>query len=664
MSNIFGKIIQKIGVVVQAGGILNIENFNIESHQGLSRPRNEKLLLNQVRKEIYNRLEQSLHFHFINLDLESRPQLVVRSWDIEIKIGIKDSELLPKGTSILDVFNREDIGGRLLILGDPGSGKTIAQLELAKALLNEYVYADPEFPIPVLFHLASWSNNSSLYDWLIAELKAKYGVRPDISAKWLDNRKLLLLLDGLDELRAEFQKPCIEAINSFMSSEELPEYVVVCCRSKEYNILKTRLQLNGAIQLQSLTSEKIQAYLSEINKSSLWSLISADYQLLDLVKTPLMLTITALAYQEAVSEEWQKENIEEKRQILLNAYVRRMINPVSGSRIYKAKKIPTQKLTLKWLIWLAQQLESQAQSEFLIENIQPGQIGDGRQITKYLIILGSICFWLITLIMGLGNLLILAIINPESISSAFQSSSLISIIKNPYTLLWPIIHILFCIILAVVSTIMTVHFHIGNRNYIVNVQPNESLNFSVKNANKSIGSYLHSSLTNPAVFIYRFLLFAISIIFVGLKGFVLLTLFGMVYAWTANGFIGVEVAEKKFPNQGIILTLQNVLFFSALTSILLFPSIIIWQPNLGLIEASLFSLMSGFVWGGMRYARPAIQHFVIRLMLIYHGQAPWNYARFLDYCKERLLLQRVGGRYQFIHKSFQEYFAAMAFERF
>jgi len=36
---------------------------------------------------------------------------------------------------------------------------------------------------------------------------------------------------------------------------------------------------------------------------------------------------------------------------------------------------------------------------------------------------------------------------------------------------------------------------------------------------------------------------------------------------------------------------------------------------------------------------------------------PWNYARFLNFCTEKLLLQRVGGRYRFVHKLVQDYFA-------
>ena len=68
-----------------------------------------------------------------------------------------------------------------------------------------------------------------------------------------------------------------------------------------------------------------------------------------------------------------------------------------------------------------------------------------------------------------------------------------------------------------------------------------------------------------------------------------------------------------------------------------------------------FGLFIALLFGGFT----CIQHFALRLVLYRSGCIPWNYARFLDYCTERSLLQRVGGRYRFIHKLLQEHFAAM-----
>jgi len=56
----------------------------------------------------------------------------------------------------------------------------------------------------------------------------------------------------------------------------------------------------------------------------------------------------------------------------------------------------------------------------------------------------------------------------------------------------------------------------------------------------------------------------------------------------------------------------------------------------------------------------SIQHLALRVVLSISGETPWNYARFLNYCVERRLLQRIGGRYCFIHRELQDHFANMA----
>jgi len=63
-----------------------------------------------------------------------------------------------------------------------------------------------------------------------------------------------------------------------------------------------------------------------------------------------------------------------------------------------------------------------------------------------------------------------------------------------------------------------------------------------------------------------------------------------------------------------------------------------------------FGLVAGLFFGGM----PLIRHFSLRLSLFRSGSIPWNYTRFLNYCRDRLLLQRVGRRYRFTHKLLQD----------
>ena len=65
-------------------------------------------------------------------------------------------------------------------------------------------------------------------------------------------------------------------------------------------------------------------------------------------------------------------------------------------------------------------------------------------------------------------------------------------------------------------------------------------------------------------------------------------------------------------------------------------------------------MLSCITQGGLN---PAMKHFALRVVLCRKGFMPWDYARFLNFCTEKLLLQRVGGRYRFIHKLVQDYFA-------
>ncbi|MEJ6488092.1 NACHT domain-containing protein, partial [Nostoc punctiforme UO1] len=370
-----------------------------------TRPKNERILLAAVKEEVTARLRQSLHNAvLINLGKESQPQQVKRPWDAEIKIGLKPAVPLPDTTAILEVFDSEEIAGKLLILGVPGAGKTTTQLELAQALVCR-AEDQPEYPVPVLFNLSSWKDDrQSITDWLVAELKSKYGVSKKLGQEWVDNHQLLPLLDGLDELEPQRQEICVYVINKFLASETRPLSLVVCSRSEEYSNYATQLQLNGAIYLHSLTNNQICDYLTSINSIKLWSTISSDLDLLELVKTPLLLSITVLAFQEISVESWQHLTSKvERLQYLLDAYIVRMLTKYIKSRAYFQNKIPNATNTRMWLVWLAQQMQQESKTEFLIEEMQPNLLKTKNQNDSYIFT----CKLILWLIIGINSGLIL-----------------------------------------------------------------------------------------------------------------------------------------------------------------------------------------------------------------------------------------------------------------
>ncbi|AFZ12118.1 hypothetical protein Cri9333_1217 [Crinalium epipsammum PCC 9333] len=112
--------------------------------------------------------------------------------------------------------------------------------------------------------------------------------------------------------------------------------------------------------------------------------------------------------------------------------------------------------------------------------------------------------------------------------------------------------------------------------------------------------------------------------------------------------------QKKKYNLGIRLSFGIIV---TLISVLLAKIISGW------ITAIIIGLIAGIIAGFVAMLIPSIpiiEDFTLRLILLWDGYTPWNYVRFLNYASERLLLQKAGDRYRFIHAILQDHFAKMS----
>ncbi|MEH2355949.1 NACHT domain-containing NTPase [Nostoc sp.] len=608
-----------------------------------ARPKNERILLAAVKEEVTARLRQSLHNAvLINLAKESQPQQVKRPWDAEIKIGLKPAEPLPDTTTILEIFDSQEIAGKLLILGNPGAGKTTTMLDLAKALIAR-AEQDADYPIPVLFNLSAWKyDKQSMRDWLVLELKSKYVVRQDIGAKWLDDAKLLPMLDGLDELESARQEACVNNINKFLQSEWRSQYLVVCSRSEEYTNYKINLQLNGAIFLQPLTDKQIQAYLTRINQLELWRIIQVDTELLKLLRTSLFLSILGfISLHKALSiQEWKTLTSTQTRlEYLFGTYwetaiKRDIVTPQMESqgfksRSYGKKKTPSEKQTQRWLLFLSQQLQKESRTEFLIEKMQLSWLINNRHKWTYRISFGMLSALIVGIIFGtFGEL---------NVGLTFGLiGGLIGEFKE--------------------------------------IRPVESFrfNFTDKLGKNLFKNIIYGLLTGLSFGLIGALIGEFVLRLSG-RGLIAGAFFGLisgVIIGLING-LKADIQTRTKPNQGILESAKNsaVITLSILLIFVLIQGLasqtlsnIFTQPKFtSLVVCLLAASVCGC--GSASGGQGGMQHFTLRLVLYFNGYIPWNYARFLDYCTERLFLQRVGGRYRFIHKLRQDHFAQMEFKR-
>ncbi|MBE9121564.1 NACHT domain-containing protein [Tychonema sp. LEGE 07199] len=338
-------------------------------------------LLEEVKQEVVAAIAQSLHAAVLaNFSPDSQPLGASRCWDVEVKAGNRPSFRLPPKASISKVFDRS--GGKLVILGATGSGKTTTLLELALVLVSR-AQKDASLPLPVLFELGSWKVESgAIADWLIAQLQYKYGISPATGKKWLAEQKLLPLLDGLDEVETQRQNLCIQAINQFLESEIKPKHLVACSSFEVYKNCPTRFKLQAAVLLKPLTEIQIKNYLQAARSRELWYSIEKEPELLKLAKVPLLLSMMALAYDDILIEAWKRiSSVEEQRKYLLTAYIRHQIS--REVKQYPRNKELRPEQIRHWLGWLARRMEQQGLQEFYLDRIPSGWLQTGEEQRKY-----------------------------------------------------------------------------------------------------------------------------------------------------------------------------------------------------------------------------------------------------------------------------------------
>lgn len=347
----------------------------------------------QQQKELHNRqrmlakvrsfwidgvLEQSLRdaSHLI-LGLHENPRAVARPWELVLQQADAARHPISAGTSITKVYDK--CGGELLILGNPGSGKTTLLLELARDLL-ERAEEDQLALLPVVFNLSSWAEKSRpLEDWLIDELVHKYQVPRKLARSWVEHNQILPLLDGLDEVSPAKQSACVEAINAYRRSYGLLP-LVICSRVNDYFSQNRRVQLGSAVEIQPLTPNQVDTYLGALGQhlDPVRTALKQDAELQELMSTPLMLNILAVAYQDqSLSDLLHAETLDLRQKRLFETYVKRVLERRGGRAPYTSEQ------TVRWLSWLAKSMHRHDQTVFYVERLQPDWLPTQRQQRSY-----------------------------------------------------------------------------------------------------------------------------------------------------------------------------------------------------------------------------------------------------------------------------------------
>jgi hypothetical protein len=600
--------------------IQKIINFILPTDSESIEQRNRRILLNHVENAwIKGVLDASLHgAALLDLGIKQDPEAVTKyPWAIKKE---STSETLSAGTSMLEIFDSIGMGRSLLILGAPGSGKTTMLLELARGLIAR-AREDVTQPIPMVFNLASWTEKLTLADWLAQELNNLYSVPRKTAPDWVKGNKLLLLLDGLDEVRQESRARCVEAINEFRKQNGLTS-LSVCSRSQDYADLNAKLAFEGAIEVQPLTQEQITKFFNRFGDemAGIKQALEKDSALREMAETPLFLSIMLMAYRDKRDVEiLLSVNEKERRKHLFSTYIKYMFerNPIAS--VFQQTRI------LHWLSSLAAGMIKHNQIPYVLEDMQINWLDSKQQTQGYHSILGGVFGLIIGVLFY--QMLILDVVGPIPTLSLSIVSGLVTFLA-------------FLLIGAIGDTSIEIPHPMFWSWYILREQ--------------------------WKLFLINSLLLGFLVGLVGkrLIDFVIASIGFLMAFMVLGGLQSWRVEEITLPGRRFGIAVKNSIITFFLYGILIgitsgFTLRLdiekIFDVNMGLAAGFAMSVIAGLGYGG--YA--LIQHYTLRLIIARNNLLPWRLAPFLDHCVDLIFLRRVGGGYIFVHRLLMEHFAEM-----
>jgi hypothetical protein len=206
----------------------------------------------------------------------------------------------------IDLFTYAAATQRCMVLGGPGTGKTTLMKSLVTSVLKKRCHPDLNGLIPVFVVLRNLAKKQHTVQQAIVAALADYHFpgSNDFVNSALGAGRMIVILDGLDEVGSsrEFVVDQIQAFCQYDSQSKYWNRTFVTCREYSYRTMDLHDVIPEVVQVEPFANHHMRIFLEgwPIYRGraaiTLYALIQGDYQIRDICRNPLLLTILTGLY--------------------------------------------------------------------------------------------------------------------------------------------------------------------------------------------------------------------------------------------------------------------------------------------------------------------------------------------------------------------------------
>lgn len=537
-----------------------------------------------------------------------------------------------KNIEVYDGFEKSH--RRLLIIGNPGSGKSCLLLQLALELMKK-----DKFTLPIILNVNTWRRKSiypfdrnirnaspkdlksfndivnakqskkgffRLEDWLKNIIPIEFGITPQYAKKIIDRSDLILLLDGLDELSTEDGMLFLESLGRF--SANLKSKFVLTARTGDYFKLQKDAPVNLQLEIAALTSDQIKVELSKIDHSVpgakfLEYAIENSTLLNEVIKTPFYFNLLQVWFAQGMrlsNFNFKSNEISQVEREILHSFV---LFQLKGQSNLVWEPVSCH----KWLSFLAFSTMQRNIIQFELNDIQY----DWWDWPKWTILFDFLIRTIIPFIVILITYLpfVLAVLNISNLEYDVAGSLFLILFLLPFGLG------IFFGCLAI--------FYFTFKVLFLKAKPAK---IEVKQG---------------VIVVKRYLI-------LGVLG-------GLVVAFAKIfSMIDITLSESLTSEKWEMTLIYLVSYLGLGTAIGYYLSVNVLFEKIHVIKKPYERFLHSVKW----FHFSIVRHFFLRFKLFKKNLLPFKLVRFLNSATQNFLLESDDGKWQFRHRLFQEYFAS------